>query len=487
MTFASPANTREETPPARAAPIEMDPPLYPPTVPPVTVRMPFFVRLPDLVKNPIRVYPEELYSGGGLLARPFLGTDMYWVSSPPLIEQILLTEADAFAKSHWETRVLGPMIGNGVLTAMGSSWKFQRKATAPLFRHADILGHVPAIVKAADAQIVKWRQRIGEAGGGTVTDNVEIAMKDATFDVIASTILAGITPREASVVKSADVAYMRRITWEFAAIVLKLPPWVWHPGKRDMQTAAFQLRTAMRSIVARRRAEIEQHNLAPADVVGRLISARNPETGEPMADDMIVNNLGTFLEAGHQTTAQALTWSLYLLARSPGWQERLRNEVQNVCRSGPVEAHHIDKLALTTRVLKEAMRLYPPVATVVRVAGRQVLLDGKRVAPGSILIVPLFALHRQRNLWEDADRFDPDRFLPEREKAFHRAQYIPFGFGPRTCLGMTLALVEGIAILATIVRTMRFGWDGHLRPEPVSAIVLRPCGGMPLQLSIAGA
>ncbi len=461
--------------------VPLDPPLYPPTVPPVTVRLPFVVRLPDMIQNPIRVYPEELYTGDGLLARPFLGTDMYWVTAPALVEQILLSEADAFAKSHWETRVLGPMIGNGVLTAMGASWRFQRKASAPLFRHADILGHVPAIVAATETQIARWQSMT--EGNRSVTDDIEQVMKEATFDVIATTILAGITPDEARVVKAADVAYMRHITWEFAAIVLKLPEWVWHPGKRDMEAAAVQLRAAMRAIVARRRAEIETSNIAPTDVVGRLAAARHPDTGEPMPDDMVVNNLGTFLEAGHQTTAQALTWALYLLARSPGWQHRLRAEIRAVVGDRKVEAADLARLPLTTRMLKETMRLYPPVATIVRVATRSIEVGGRRVRPGSILIVPLFALHRRRSLWADADRFDPDRFLPEREATFERAQYIPFGFGPRTCLGMPLAMAEGVAILATVLQKMQFAWDGHHRPEPVSAIVLRPRGGMPLKVS----
>ncbi len=488
MHAATPAASADAPPlkPAPPSPPHVpatDPPLYPPTVPPVTVRLPFFVRLPDMIQNPIRVYAEELYSGD-ILARPFMGQNMYWVTSPALIEQILLTDADSFAKSPWETRVLGPMIGNGVLTAMGASWRFQRKATAPLFRHADILGHLPAITRAADTQVDRWRSLAERSGpSGAVVDDIERAMKDATFDVIATTILAGITPEEARVVKTADVAYMRHITWEFAAIVLQLPPWVWRPGKSEMEAAAVQLRGAMRSIVARRRAEIAD-NIAPTDVVGRLMAARHPDTGEPMSDDTIVNNLGTFLEAGHQTTAQALTWALYLLARSPGWQERLRAEVRAVAGDGPIEAAHIEQLALTTRVLKEAMRLYPPVATVVRIATRRVELAGHRLIPGSLAIIPLFALHRNRGIWEDADRFDPDRFLPERVATFHRAQYIPFGFGPRTCLGLPLAMVEGIAILATILRSVRIAWDGHHRPEPVSAIVLRPRGGMPLKLSM---
>ena len=458
-----------------------DLPLYPPTVPPVERPLPLVISIPRLIQNPIRTYPDAIYKEDRL-GRTFAGQNILWVMAPNLIERILLSEADRYAKSPWETRVLGPIIGNGVLTAMGASWRWQRKATAPLFRHADVLAYTPAIVAAAETQIEAWRQR-GRGPGTSFFTDVETAMKEATFDVIATTILSGITPEEAAIVKRSDVAYMRHITWEFAATVLNAPTWLWYPGKRTMRDAGHALRGAVLSIVARRRAEIERGGPAN-DVVGRLIAARHPDTGEPMSDEMIVNNLATFLEAGHQTTAQALTWTLYLLARQPQWQQRLRDEVQRVTGGGPVRPEHIAELQMTTRVLEESMRLYPPVATVVRVAVDDTELDGQPIAKDTIVIAPIFAIHRHRARWEDPDRFDPDRFLPERKAQFERGQYMPFGFGPRTCLGLTLAMVEGIAILATLLQKARFEWDGEHKPEPVSAIVLRPKGGMRLKVGL---
>lgn len=457
-------------------------PLYPPTVPPVTQPRHLIFGIAGIVQNPIRIYPEQLYTDE-IVPRTFFGSSLVWVTSPRLVEQILLTDTALFAKSPWEARVLGPMLGNGVLTAMGPSWRWQRKATAPLFRHTDVLAYVPRIVDAAETQLAHWRLRQQQHPSTPVLADVEMAMRDATFDVIASTILAGITAEEAQTVKHNDHAYISRITWEFAAIVLRLPPWVWHPAKAQMKAAATKLRAAMEAIVSRRRAEIEAGSPAD-DVVGRLLAARHPETGEAMPVEMIVNNLATFLEAGHQTTAQALTWTLYLLARAPHWQERLRNEARAVAGDGPVLPEHIERLSETARVFKESMRLYPPVATIVRIATADTELAGQPVRKGSVVIIPLFALHRHRAKWVDPDRFDPDRFLPEREARFERGQYAPFGFGPRTCLGMPLAMVEGLAILATLLRRARFEWDGRHLPEPVSAIVLRPKGGMPLKVSM---
>lgn len=459
-----------------------DTPLYPPTVAPTTRPLPLVVSIPRLIQNPIRTYPEALYTEDRL-SRTLAGTPMLWVQSPALIERVLLTESERYAKSPWEIRVLGPIVGNSVLTAMGANWRWQRKVTAPLFRHADVLAYVPRIAAAAQKQVDAWRERQRQHPSSAVLADVEIAMKEATFDVIATTVFAGIHPDEAQIVKRSDVTYMRHITWEFAATVLNAPTWIWYPGKGQMRNAGRALRDAVGNMVTRRRAEVAAGGPA-MDVVGRLIAARHPETGEPMPDDLIVNNLTTFLEAGHQTTAQALTWTLYLLARQPAWQERLRAEAVRVAGTGPLEPHHVEQLVETTRVFKESMRLYPPVATVVRIAPETTELDGQPVRRGTIVIMPIFAIHRHRALWEDPDRFDPDRFLPEREARMQRAQFMPFGFGPRTCLGLPLAMVEGVAILATLLRRVRFEWDGRHLPEPVSAIVLRPKGGMPLKLTV---
>jgi cytochrome P450 len=238
------------------------------------------------------------------------------------------------------------------------------------------------------------------------------------------------------------------------------------------------MRGAVASIIARRRAE----GGGTSDLLGRLLAARDPDTGEPMSDKQLIDNLLTFLAAGHETTAKALTWTLYLLARAPEWQRRVREEVERVAGSGPIEARHIEALKVTQRVLKESMRLYPPAPMLSRMAAETVDLSGWRIGKGTLIIMPLFAVHRHRRLWEDPDRFDPDRFLPEREASRPRAQYLPFGFGPRTCIGMSFAMIEATAMLATLVRAARFEWDGAHLPEPISRVTLRPRGGMPLQV-----
>ena len=201
-----------------------------------------------------------------------------------------------------------------------------------------------------------------------------------------------------------------------------------------------------------------------------------------MSESQLVDNLLTFLGAGHETTAKALTWSLYLLARAPEWQARIVAEIARVCGDTPIGSEHLDHLEITRAVFKEAMRLYPPAPLMNRVLSEDTVLGGKQLKAGTFIIIPVYAIHRHHKLWVDPDRFDPTRFFKENEAKQARAQFMPFGFGPRTCIGMAFAMMEGVAILGTLVRRARFEWDGRHLPEPLSRITLRPAGGMPLKV-----
>lgn len=458
-------------------------PLYPPRVTPAKRKLPGLQYVARLVQNPLRTVPESVYREP-IVPYANLRMPLAWVTGPDLISQVLLEETDRYLKTPVERRILGPTLGDGLLTASGASWRWQRKVAAPLFRHADLLAYVPHMLTAGDDVVTGWRAEGGPSGRPFTTD-VGAAMKVATFDVIASTILAGCLPHEASAIKRADTAYMAGINWELAAAVVGLPETMWHPAKRSMQRAARDGRAAVLGIVQRRRTETASTNGAPQanDVLTRLLAARHPDTAEPMTDAMIVDNLATFLEAGHLTTAQALTWTLYLLARAPQWQDRVRSEIIDVTRGGPI-TDPVAQLPVTTRLFKEAMRLYPPVPTMVRIADSDAILGGTPIPKGTTIVISIYTTHRHRSLWDDPDRFDPDRFLPEREALMQRGQYMPFGFGQRTCIGMTYAMMEGIAILSRLVPAAQFNWDGHHLPEPLSRLTLTPRGGMPLQVQI---
>jgi cytochrome P450 len=202
-----------------------------------------------------------------------------------------------------------------------------------------------------------------------------------------------------------------------------------------------------------------------------------------MDDELLADNLLTFYLAGHETTAKALTWTLYLLARSPHWARKLREEIARVTGGAPIAAGHVDKLVLVQQVLKEAMRLYPPVPVMSRQPLVDIELGGRRLRAGSSVLIPIYAIHRNAARWERPDEFDPTRFAPEREAAIHRYQYMPFGAGPRICIGMSFAMLEATAMLATFLRATHFALADREEPVPMAGVTLMPGGGLRLVTS----
>ena len=293
------------------------------------------------------------------------------MTDPPLVEMVLLRHAELFAKPPLEARLFGPALGHGILTAQGEGWRRQRKIASPAFRHSELLAYVPAVAVAVERLVEGWR-----ASPGTSTHAVEQAMADVTFDVITSTVLSGCNAEEGRIIKAASQEYLDGIPWEIAYGFVELPEWLWHPRKRRMRRAIRLFREAVGRLVARRTAEANPGS----DLLGRLIAARDAATGMPLSDALLVDNLATFLVAGHETTAKALTWTLYLLARVPEWQDRIRDEAASVAGQRPITAADIERLTVTTQVVKEAMRLYPPVPVLSRLAAADVQLGPHRSA-----------------------------------------------------------------------------------------------------------
>lgn len=444
--------------------------LYPPTVtpPPRPLSLPKF--LVRFISNPLRVLPEAVYHEPIFHYRAGRSR-ITWVTDPDLIKAVLLDRHEEFPKAPVVRRVLGPLFGDGILTADGADWRWQRQTVAPVFRHGELLKFVPIMVAAAEAVLGEWRQ----SAPGT-PQRIDHAMASATFRVISETVLPGGDVRPA--VERSNADYLSPISWALAYAVLGLPRWLPHPGKHTMRRAEQALRSSLTELVQARR----KGHSARDDLFARLLRAANPETGQPMSNEQLVDNVLTFLSAGHETTAQALTWTLYLVARAPEWEARIVEEVGQVAGQAPITAAHIDRLQVVSRVLKESMRLYPPVPVLSRIANGDMEIGGRRLAAGTLVVMPIYAIHRHRRLWDDPDRFDPDRFAPEHEARYSRYQFMPFGAGPRICVGASFALIEATAMLATLVRAARFGVPAGHEPTPISRVTLRPKGGMPLRV-----
>jgi len=452
------------------APMLTPPRIVPPARP--LGRVAFIARF---VRNPLAAIPQAAYEEDFVPLGP-VNARAAWITAPNIVKAVLLDQRDKFRKLT-QIRLLGPLLGKGILTSDGADWKWQRQAAAPMFRPAELASFVPMFVRAVDATLARWRA----SPQGTV-HAIDADMTHATFDVISSTLLPSAETAFAAGVQRATQSLQRFGGWDILYASLDVPRWMPRPGGMAKQRAIRHLRSAVMALVRARRAE-HSAGRAPDDLLDRLIVARDPESGAAMDDEQLVDNLLTFYLAGHETTAKALTWTLYLVARSPEWAARLEDEIERVTRGAPVSGEHIDKLVLVQQVLKESLRLYPPAPMMSRQAVEETELGGHRIARGMSVLIPIYALHRHSKRWENPDAFDPARFAPEREGGIPRYQYMPFGAGPRVCIGMSFAMIEATAILATLLRAARFETTDAPEPLPLARVTLVPKGGMALRVS----
>jgi len=268
------------------------------------------------------------------------------------------------------------------------------------------------------------------------------------------------------------------VPWHIIYDLFSLPRWLPHPRRGRALRARDFLHRDVARIVAARRARPS----AKPDLLDLLLTARDPETGRSMTDTDVVTNLLTFIAAGHETTAVALTWTLWLLAKDQASQERLRNEATTVAGGEAIAGAQAERLVFGRQVLQEAMRLFPPAPGISREPRAAMQLAGMELTPQTRIHIPIYALHRHRRLWPYPDAFDPGRFAPDRVKARPRYAYIPFGGGPRVCMGASFAMLEATVVLATLLRTVRFQPVLGHKPKTVTRITLRPVGGLPLQV-----
>lgn len=462
---------------ASIATLDRQIPFYPPRITPPVKPLGLPAYLLRFVRNPLEILPEPIYHQPILVERLRLGRriEWAWISDPDLIKTVLLDSRDVFPKDPVEKRVLGPLLGDSILISEGSAWRWQRKTVAPLFRHEELLRYVPAMSEAAQAMLDEWRSAPADS-----LRAIDCDVQRATFQVISDTLLTGGDAYVGDTIEQASADYLEPISWSISYALLNLPLWLPHPGKRRIRHAERRLRDAVTQLVRARRAEPCERN----DIFTRLITAVNPETGQPMSETQLVDNLLTFLAAGNETTARALTWTLYLIAQAPEWEARMLEEINSVVPRGPITGEHIDKLQIVRQVLQESMRLYPPAPVLTRTVAQDTMLGGHRLQAGSTVVIPIYVVHRHRALWQDPDRFDPSRFAPEREKRYSRYQYMPFGAGPRICVGGAFAMIEAVAMLAMFVRGATFTAKPGHTPVPVSRVTLQPKGGMPMRVRV---
>jgi cytochrome P450 len=388
---------------------------------------------------------------------------------------MLADKADAFSRDELTHRVLTPVIGRtSLFLAEGPDWRWQRRAVAPIFRHEMLLSFVPTIAVIAERQVERWRARPLD-----LPVEIAAAMTRTTFEIIVDAILGGSARLDAERYGRALAATVNTIPWHLLLSVLWAPAWTPFPGRWGARRAHDFLRADIGRIIAKRRANPSAH----PDLLDLLLAARDADTDRGLNDAELVANLLTFISAGHETTAVALTWSLWLLAKDEAVQRRVYDEAVAVMGHGPVEIAHIDALRLTRQVISESMRLFPPVPMLSRIPKTDMQLGGMAITPRTWVVIPIFALHRNALLWDNPHAFDPDRFAPDQAKGRSRYAHLPFGAGPRVCIGANFAMIEAVVIIATLVRAFRFQTVPGHKARPIARLTLRPAGGIPLLIS----
>jgi cytochrome P450 len=427
-------------------------------------------------RNPLESWTEEHFQTPIMVGEGALGHVMV-LSDPAAIRHVLVDNAANYRKDDLQRRVLAPGLGNGLLTAEGDEWRQQRRALAPLFNPRTVTGFAPAMADCADKLVRRWSRH----REGRVLD-VSLEMTRVTLDVLERTIFT------AGISRDPD-ALGRAITRYFAAIgpidpldVFGLPNWLPRIGRIKARPALRYFEEVVGSLITDRQTLLQSGREAPRDLLTLLLQASDPETGQGLTDFEVRANIITFIGAGHETTANALAWSLYLLSQAPDAQRRIEAEVDSVLGDGVPNEGAIDGLVFTRAVIEEAMRLYPPVPFLSRAAIADDRIKGFRVPKNSLVMMAPYVLHRHRTLWDDPDAFDPDRFMPERRGSIDRYAYLPFGAGPRICIGASFSLQEAVIVLARIVRAFRLELEpGHV-VKPVQRVTLRPDTGLPMRL-----
>jgi cytochrome P450 len=427
-----------------------------------------------LWRNYIEAFPRSAYEQGVTRIRSRLA-DVLLVCDPQLIKEILLDKADAFGRDPATRRLFTPIIGEtSLFLAEGADWRWQRRAVAAIFRNEAVSAFAATFAAHANREVERWRA----LPRGQPVD-AAAAMTHMTFGIIVETLLGGTASLDTARFARALVDVFDTGPWQILLSMLAAPHWTPFPGRRRGERALKFIHREIARVVAARRGR----TAARPDLLDLLVAARDPESGRRMTDAEVGANLLSFIAAGHETTALALTWTLWLLAKDQSSQQRVHEEVVAVAGTGEVGAAVVESLTFTRQVLLEAMRLFPPVASLSRQPKAAMQLGGLEIGPRTGVHVPIFALHRNARLWDSPNAFDPDRFAPDRAKARSRFAYLPFGGGTRVCIGLSFALLEATIALATLIRGFHLAPAPGSAPRPVARLTLRPANGLPLSIA----
>lgn len=446
-------------------PVSARAPLVPPTPPRLGEKLSALGRLAALRTSAISVWGEQAYNEDVIKGR-FFGRGSFILNTPAAIRHVLVENFENYTRTPTGIRVLQPMLGEqGLLLEEGRNWKHSRRTLAPAFTPKAVNMLIPHMVSATDETIAELDAARQKNGHGEV--DLREALQRMTLEIAGRTMfsfeMGDLGPR----LRDFVVEYGEKLARpHFFDLLLPLS---W-PSPQDFQRRRFRKRwtTFVGDLIAMRRAAGKAEGAPPRDLFDLMLAARDPETGAAFDDAQLGDQVATMILAGHETTATALFWTLYVLSLDPEAQEKVAAEVR--AADGSLD---FAKLPFTRAVIDEVMRLYPPAYLIARSAAGPDMIDGVQVQAKDVVLIAPWLLHRHKKLWDAPDEFHPERFLPG-APAPDRFAYLPFGVGPRVCIGAHFALVEATLALAKLIGTFRVELVDREPVIPIGVVTTQP-------------
>jgi len=409
---------------------------------------------------------------GDVVAMRLFGLHGMLVAHPDGVRHVVQERHTIYTKQNTDYRLLARVLGKGLVTNDGESWRQQRRLIQPAFHKQRIEGFASLMTREAG----RSAERLAAAAAhGQVVDIVAEARR-TTLDIVVEALF-GLTAGDDAARIAATFTHLNELITEQFTSVLGRAPWIPTRGNLALRRGKRAMDAMVDEIIARRR----RAGSGGDDLLGMLLAARDDETGAGMADDQLRDEVTTLLVAGHETTAMALGWTVYLLARHRDQAERVAAEAHAVHGGRPAGLADLEALECMRRVVEESMRLYPPAWVVTRTPSEDDEIDGYRVPKGALVFISPWVTQRHPDYWPEPERFDPDRFAPQAVAQRPRLAHFPFLAGPRMCIGHAFATMELRIILSTWLErfVLPLAEDREIEPEPL--VTLRPRGGVPVR------
>jgi len=401
---------------------------------------------------------------GDMITARFGPAKLYLLNHPDLIHEVLVSKASHFYKSSILKQALGPVIGEGLFTSDGDFWKRQRKLAQPAFHTKRISNYAETMVDCSETLIQGWHEN--------ATLDVEKEMSDVTIQVVAKTMFGSEVAGIETLIH--EVRVLLKIMDARFSRLFQIPRWLPTTENRSLAATMSSMNRLIQGFIETRRESEEDSG----DLLSMLLMARDEDNGERMSDKHLRDELMTIFGAGHETTATTLTWVWYVLATHPEIEAKLHAELDNVLQGRRPTMEDLPRLSYTSQVIKEAMRLYPPAFATSRDSIDETEIGGITFPKGTSFFINIYGMHRDSRFFANPDVFDPQRFSPENEKTIDKNAYLPFGSGPRVCIGNAFAMMEARLLLATMAQQYRLTLPADMKVEPARRFTLRPRNGL---------